>query len=186
MATQVPTVVQNTLTHRERTYQFACLLMPDGVGCRGSMFQKLLGHHLQLVDVMDICKVAAKGTSQHSLPTLATLHWAGIPFGCRNLPLMHPTVQFDRELGPYPTRGADHCLRLCSICLKPHPCKKQDINVQRTLKEFCVLQGKVRVVDIKDSKEGCQKLIQLCFLVVAVLHQLPQPLACNSINQDVK
>ena len=72
------------------------------------MFQQLLGHHLQLVDVMDICKVAAKGTSQHSLPALVTLHWAGIPFGGQNLPALHPAAQFDRELSPYLTQDADH------------------------------------------------------------------------------
>ncbi len=49
---------------------------------------------------------------------------------------MHPTVQFDPELGLHPTRGADHCLRLDSISLKPHPCKKPDNIVQRLLKEF--------------------------------------------------
>ena len=134
--------------------------MRDGLVCQGSLFQQLLGHHLQLVDVMDICKGAAKGTSQHSLPALGTLHWAGIPFGDHNLPALHLAVRFDQELGPYPTWGADHCMRLRSICLKPHPCKKPENNVQTTLKEFHVPRSKVRIDNIKDGKEGCQQLIE--------------------------
>jgi hypothetical protein len=38
------------------------------------VFKQVLGYHCLLVDVMDICQVAAKGTPFHPFPALITLH----------------------------------------------------------------------------------------------------------------
>jgi hypothetical protein len=93
MATKVPAVLENALTQWEWACEsFARSPSCDSVGRRGSILQQLLGYHLQRVDVMDICKMTAKGVGQHDLPALTTLHWAGIPFGGCNPAALHPAV----------------------------------------------------------------------------------------------
>ena len=128
-------------------------LLCDSVGRQGSILQQLLGYHLRLVDVVDICKVTAKRAGQHDLPALTTFHWAGIPFGGCDPAALHPAVGFERELGPYMARGADHRLRLLCVPLKPHLLKQPNDNIQGALKEFCIPQGKVCIIDVKDGKK---------------------------------
>jgi hypothetical protein len=103
---------------------------------------------------MDICKMTAKGAGQHNLPTLAALHRTGIPLRGCNPTALHPSIGVERELGPYPTRGANHCLHLLRIRLKPHPLKQPNEDIQHALKEFRIPRCKVRIVDIEDGKEG--------------------------------
>jgi hypothetical protein len=75
MVMKVPAVLENALTQQEGACKtFARSPSCDSVGRRGSIPQQLLGYHLRLVDVMDICKVTAKGAGQHDLPALTTFH----------------------------------------------------------------------------------------------------------------
>ena len=52
----------------------------DRVCHGGPEFQQLLSDHCLLVDVMDICQVAAEGACFHLLPTRVTFDVARIPF----------------------------------------------------------------------------------------------------------
>jgi hypothetical protein len=58
----------------------------------GLVFQRILGYHCLLVDVMNICKVAAKGARFHPIPALVALHIVGVPFSSCDRPVLHPEV----------------------------------------------------------------------------------------------
>ncbi len=45
----------------------------DRIEDRGVKFQQLLGNHCLLVDVVDICQVAAEGGCLHLVPALVAL-----------------------------------------------------------------------------------------------------------------
>ncbi len=73
---------------------------------------------------MDVCQVAAEGCCLHHLPTLKTLDIPGVPLSRSDTAMLQTPVRISQELGPDPTRGADHRLRLGHVRLKPHPRKK--------------------------------------------------------------
>jgi hypothetical protein len=109
---------------------------------------------------MHVRQVVAEGCGLHHLSTLETLDIPGVPLGRSDTATSQTPVQISRELGPYPTRGADHRLRLGHIRLKPHPFKKTHKKIQRALQEFRVPRCEVRVVDIEDCKKGCAPRLQ--------------------------
>ena len=84
---------------------------------------------------MHVRQVAAEGCGLHHLPTLETLDIPGVPLSRSDTATPQSPVQISRELGPNPTRGADHRLRLGHVCLKPHPRKGKETyeKVQRAL-----------------------------------------------------
>ena len=95
----------------------------DRVCDGGSDFQQFLGNHCLLVDVVDICQVAAEGACLHFLPTRVTHHVARVPFACCDLPRHHPAVGLRWQLSPNPAGGADHGLSFCRVGLEADPFK---------------------------------------------------------------
>ena len=73
---------------------------------------------------MHVHQVASEGCGLHHLSTLDTLDIPGVPLSRSDMATSQTPVQISRELGPYPTRGADHRLHLGRICLKPKPSRK--------------------------------------------------------------
>jgi hypothetical protein len=67
-------------------------LHDDCIEDRGALFQQLLGNHCVLVDVVDICQVAAEGACLHHVPALVALNVAGVPFAHCDLTHPHPAV----------------------------------------------------------------------------------------------
>ena len=76
--------------------------------------------------------MAATGTGLQRFSALGALDVPCIPFGSSDTTPLKLPVQFGWELSPDPTRGADHCLHLGRVCLKPHPLKQAYQQVQRT------------------------------------------------------
>jgi hypothetical protein len=64
----------------------------DHIEDRGTEFQQLLGNHCLLLDVVDICQVAAEGACLHLVPTLVTLNVVRVPFTRCDPPYHHPAV----------------------------------------------------------------------------------------------
>jgi len=70
---------------------------------------------------MHIRQMAAEGAGLQCLPALDTLDIPRIPLGGGDMNPSYPPVRLGRrELSPHPNRGADHCLRLGCVHLKPH------------------------------------------------------------------
>ncbi len=103
------------------------------VGDRRANFQQGFGQHCLLVDVMDICQVAAKRACLQFLPALLALHVVGVPFASCDPSLLNPPIRLRRKLHPNPPRRADHGLGLRRVCLKTNPLKEVDKNVKRVL-----------------------------------------------------
>jgi hypothetical protein len=116
----------------ERARQPRWTRIRDGVRLGGSTDWHFLRHHCLLVDIMHVRQVAAEGCGLHHLPTLETLDIPGVPLSRSDTATLQTPVRISRELGPDPTRGADHRLRLGHVCLKPH-CKKTHEKIQRRL-----------------------------------------------------
>ncbi len=105
------------------------------VGDRWADFKQGFGHHCLLVDVMDICQVAAERAYLQFLPALSALHVAGVPFASCDPSLLHPPIRLRRKLRPNPPWCAEHGLGLRRVCLKTDPLEQVDKNVERVLKE---------------------------------------------------
>ena len=90
----------------------------DRIGDQGAEFQQLLGNHCLLVDVMDICQVAAEGDCLHLLPARVARNVRRVPFTCCDPPYDHLAVGLRRQLSPDPVGGADHDLHLGCVALE--------------------------------------------------------------------
>ncbi len=69
---------------------------------------------------MHIRQMAAEGASLQRLPALDTLDIPHIPLGGGDTTPSQMPVRLGGEPSPHPNRGADHCLRLGCVHLKPH------------------------------------------------------------------
>jgi hypothetical protein len=88
---------------------------------------------------MDICQVAAKGTSLQYLPALPTLHITRIPFACSNLSLLHPAVGLRCQIITQDTQEIIHeapCTLSPQLCLCSHPGKLALHQVQSCMAEL--------------------------------------------------
>jgi hypothetical protein len=107
-----PAILQSYLASWEQGSQAAVQLLADSVHHDRTNLKQVLGYHSLLVDVVDIGQVEAKGACLQYFSALAAFNVMGIPFAGRDTYPLHSAMGLGRELGPYATWGADHCLRL--------------------------------------------------------------------------
>ena len=75
----------------------------------------LFGHHLLLVDLVLICKVAAEKARPHVFSAFSAGDCVGVPIGGWCASRAHPSVGVGRELESDFAWRACHCLRLLGV-----------------------------------------------------------------------
>jgi hypothetical protein len=113
-----------------------------------------------LVDLVEICKVAAERALPHVLPALSEGNNVSVPLGGRCVPSTHPPVQISRELEPDFSGGADHYFCLGNVGLETYTFKSTVKTVYCPLQEDKAPCCYVRIIYIKDCKLGIHHLIQ--------------------------